>query len=208
MTLTPDAEARIDDRIRRLSRRGRDEAGRAELRDHVAQAAEAFAGKDLVTPRHVDAAFASLGSDDDVRAAFFPRRAPPQVHRWEVAALTLATLLAAGAIVGAGGGTATCSVSDGGTCTASTSGDVLDFIVWAGSPLAILGLLYFLPAVVAFGAAVVYTVVATLRTVSEATFAGAPSLDVLLVLAGLITFAVCGLHLRVELRGRADAAHS
>ena len=75
MTLTPDAHARIDDRIRALAPRRGAAASRQELHSHVADAAEALAGGHPATGRHVDEAFAALGSDAEVRATFFPTRA-------------------------------------------------------------------------------------------------------------------------------------
>lgn len=198
MTLTPEAEARIDDRIRRLSRRPRAEAGRAELRAHVADAAEGLAGSKPATPAHVDAAFAQLGSDADIRAAFFPGQARRPVSRPEIALLAFATALAAAAIAIANEGSSSCSVSGPGTCEVSATGAGLEYLVWAGPPLVVLALLVLAPSWSAVAAASLYLLLALVRTIDTATITGMSGLDLLLVAAGALASLVAVRHWRSE----------
>lgn len=198
MTLTPQAEARIDDRIRRLAPRRGAQAGRIELRSHVADAAEALAAGAAATPDHVDAAFRGLGSEADIRAAFFPVRARVAVSRLHVALLALATVLAAVAIVTDESATSSCSVQGPGSCQVSSSGEALELVVWAGPPLVVLAALALATAWVGASLAGIYLAVAVLRAIDSASITGA--WDLLVPAAAVITCAVAVRQVLLERR--------
>lgn len=207
MTLTPQAEARIDERIRDLAPLFGAAAARQELRSHVADAAEGLAAGQPAGAGHVDAAFAALGTDADIRATFFPAPARAPVHRLQVGLLALAVAVAAAAIVAEGGGRASCSVQGEGSCEASTNGDALELAVWSVPPLLVLAALFLGPAWAGAVLATAYLVVATARNVDLAIIEGISLAQALLPLAAALTVAVAARQVLVERRtgGRRDA---
>jgi hypothetical protein len=194
--IPPELEARIHERIARLGPGRRRAAARAELHDHVVQAVQAMAAGGRPGPEHVEAAFAALGSDREVREAFFPR--PPRARlQWpEVALLAGAAALAGLAIALDGGGEASCEVTGTGRCTATASGVAWDVLAFAAPPLVALACLAWLPAWTALLPSGAFAAVTLLRAMSGSGGAAELALDLGLLGAGAATLAAVLLALR------------
>lgn len=163
MSLTPEAEQRIDDRIKRLAGRNASRASRDELRQHVADAAEDLAEGRAVSAAEVDAAFTGLGSDAEIRATFFPARQRLAIDRLGMGLLVGAALLAAIVVASEDSGTASCSLDGPGSCSATTSGHAADVMLWAAPPLIVMACLAWLPVWTGLVAAGLYSAVTLLR---------------------------------------------
>lgn len=197
------AEARLDDRIARLGRGRRNAAARGELRDHVVQSATDLAGDGPVLTRHVDAAFDGLGSDHDIRAAFFPTPPRAPLHPAAMAVLAGAALLVVAGALAATGGTASCSVEGSGSCKATATGDVPDVVLFASPPLLALAALVWLPAWTGLAVAAPYLAVGLLRLsalTDEAAPHGAWVEDAAIVAAAALTLAVAARQVWLERR--------
>ena len=117
----------------------------------------------------------------------------------------LATALAAIAIIADDGGRASCSVTGGGSCSASTSGDALELLAWAAPPLLVLAALALAPALVGAAGAAAYLVFALLRSVSDVTI-GESYWSLLLPAAAALALAVAARHLLLERHARQATA--
>lgn len=189
-----EAERIIDRTVARLARgRHAPDEARAELKDHLLEAANARAKGREPTADDVQAALRALGGEAAVQATFFPRASRPRVG-WPPLAVLLGVVVACAIlIVLTRGGYVPCVAAEGAACAGGgESGFSDDAMLVLAPPVLVLLAMLLLPAWVAPLVAAPYAALMLVWLVQDP---GAQAVDVAIALGGAVTFGVALHHL-------------
>lgn len=182
----------IESAVARLARgRRAPPLSRAELRDHLLQAASERAGAGRITVEHVEQAIAGLGGAQAVRDTFFPAMPRPKMHvaaPWVLAGIVVLVL----AMMITTPPRAMCSTVPGGDCSVSSNGFTVDLAFLLLPPITVLVSMWLAPAWLGAVIAAVYAAWTLVEAVNDD---GVQALRAAVVLfAGFATLAVAAHH--------------